>query len=54
MPKIVVTAALTGGDVQPRVAQYLPITAERVADDAANCVRAGAVFVQKQLEYQRS
>ncbi|MEW6667962.1 MAG: 3-keto-5-aminohexanoate cleavage protein [Thermodesulfobacteriota bacterium] len=43
--KCIITAAVTGGDVVPSQAPYLPITPREIADEAVRSVDAGAAVV---------
>lgn len=45
MQKVIVTAAVTGGDVVPSQNPYLPITPQEIADEAIRSVEAGAAVV---------
>lgn len=45
MEKIIITAALTGGDTTPSQSPYLPITPEQIANEAVRCAEAGAAIV---------
>jgi len=41
----IITAAVTGGDIVPSQAPYLPITPREIADEAVRCAEAGAAVV---------
>ena len=43
--KCIITAAITGGDIVPSQAPYLPITPKEIADEAVRCAEAGAAVV---------
>lgn len=43
--KCIITAAVTGGDVVPTQAPYLPITPQQIADEAVRSAEAGAAVV---------
>jgi len=43
--KCIITAAVTGGDVTPSQAPYLPITPREIVDEAVRCAEAGAAVV---------
>lgn len=43
--KCIITAAVTGGDVTPSQAPYLPISPQAIADEAVRCAEAGAAVV---------
>jgi len=43
--KCIITAAVTGGDVTPSQAPYLPISPRDIADEAVRCAEAGAAVV---------
>lgn len=43
--KCIITAAVTGGDVTPSQAPYLPIAPRDIADEAVRCAEAGAAVV---------
>lgn len=45
MSKIIVTAAVTGGDVKPSMTPYLPITPEQISEEAVKCVKEGASII---------
>ena len=43
--KCIVTAAITGGDIVPTQAPYLPVTPKEIADEAVRSAEAGAAVV---------
>jgi uncharacterized protein (DUF849 family) len=43
--KVIITCAITGGIHTPSMSQYLPITAEQIADSAVAAAEAGAAIV---------
>lgn len=45
MDKVIITAALTGAVTVPTQTPYLPYTIEQLAEDAAQCARAGAAII---------
>jgi len=45
MHKVIITAAVTGGDVVPSQSPYLPITPRKIADEAVRSAEAGAAVV---------
>ena len=45
MPKVIVTAAITGSIHTPSMSPYLPITPEQIADNAIGAYEAGASMV---------
>lgn len=45
MRKVIITAAVTGGDVVPSQSPYLPITPQEIADEAVGSAEAGAAVV---------
>ncbi len=44
MPKVIVTAALTGGGATPSMSPHLPITPQQLADEAVRAYDAGAAI----------
>ena len=45
MQKVIITAAVTGGDVVPSQSPYLPITPKQIADEAVRSAESGAAVV---------
>lgn len=45
MDKVIITAALTGAVTVPTQTPYLPYMIEQLAEDAAQCARAGAAII---------
>ena len=45
MDKMIITAAITGGDTVPSVTPYLPITPEAMAEEARRAADAGAAVI---------
>jgi uncharacterized protein (DUF849 family) len=45
MDKLIITAALTGNITLPTQTPYLPITPEKIAEEAVRCVEAGAASI---------
>jgi uncharacterized protein (DUF849 family) len=45
MSKVIVTAAITGSIHTPTMSEYLPITADEIAEDAVRAYQAGAAVV---------
>lgn len=45
MEKLIITAAVTGGDTTPSQSPYLPITPKEIAEEAIRCANAGASIV---------
>ena len=45
MTNAIITAAVTGGDIVPSQAPYLPITPQEIADEAVRSAEAGAAVV---------
>ncbi|NQU03736.1 MAG: 3-keto-5-aminohexanoate cleavage protein [Syntrophaceae bacterium] len=45
MHKVIITAAVTGGDVVPSQSPFLPITPREIADEAVRSAEAGAAIV---------
>lgn len=45
MEKVIITAAITGGDTTPTQSPYLPITPRQIAHEAIRCAEAGAAIV---------
>jgi len=43
--KCIITAAITGGDITPSQAPYLPITPKEISDEAIRCAEVGAAVV---------
>jgi len=43
--KVIITAAVTGGDVTPTQAPYLPLTPKEIAEEAIRSAEAGAAIV---------
>ena len=44
MNKVVISAALTGAITTPAESPYIPVTPERIAEDAVKCAKAGAAI----------
>ena len=45
MPKLIITAAVTGGIHVPSLSPYLPFTPDQIAEDAVKAAEAGAAVV---------
>ncbi len=45
MEKVIITAAVTGGDTTPSQSPYLPITPREISEEAVRCAEAGAAIV---------